>query len=207
MPLSQVREGDVIRVRTGTVIPLDGTIEAGEVMVNQASLTGESVPVARFAGSSVYAGTVVEEGNCAVRVGAQAGNGRYDTIVKMIEESQKLSSATEVRAFATADRLVPYTLAASALTWLFTRSTLRAVSVLMVDFSCAVKLAMPIAVLSAMREAGRYQITVKGGQFLEAAASLRTKASGCRMRSGRRLTPCRPTRCFCTWPSVGNWPA
>ena len=139
-------------------------------MVNQASLTGESIPVPKRPGTAVYAGTVVEEGECVLKITQQSGESRYDKIVTMIEQSEKLKSAAENRASALADRLVPYTLAGSALTFLLTRSALRASSVLMVDFSCALKLAMPLAVLSAMREAGGHHVTVKGGKYLEAVA-------------------------------------
>lgn len=169
-PLNQIRSGDCIAVRMGGMIPLDGTMMEGEAMVNQASLTGEAIPVPKRPGMSVYAGTVVEEGECVLQVSKQAGGSRYDQIVAMIERSEKLKSATEVRAADLADRLVPYTLLGSGATYLLTRNTTRALSVLMVDFSCALKLAMPLAVLSAMREAGGCHITVKGGKFLEAAA-------------------------------------
>ncbi len=165
--LSQIRPGDRIVVHTGHVLPLDGILEDGDVMLNQASLTGESVPVAKRPGSAVYAGSVVEEGNCVVRVTGALGENRYDRIVRMIEESEKLKSGAENRAYALADRLVPWCLGGSLLTWLLTGNTTRAVSVLMVDFSCALKLSMPLSVLSAMREAGRHKITVKGGKFLE----------------------------------------
>ena len=165
--LSQIRPGDRIVVHTGHVLPLDGILEDGDVMLNQASLTGESVPVAKRPGSAVYAGSVVEEGNCVVRVTGALGENRYDRIVRMIEESEKLKSGAEKRAYDLADRLVPWCLGGSLLTWLLTGNTTRAVSVLMVDFSCALKLSMPLSVLSAMREAGRHKITVKGGKFLE----------------------------------------
>ncbi len=174
VPISQVKTGDKIAVRTGGVIPLDGVVVAGEAAVNQASLTGESVAVRKAEGSLVYAGTVVEEGECVLRVEQQPGASRYDRIVSMIEASEKLKSSTENRALALADRLVPYSLAGSALTWLLTRNTLRAVSILMVDYSCALKLSMPLAVLSAMRECGSYHITVKGGKYLEAVAKADT---------------------------------
>ncbi len=166
-PLTEIRPGDKIVVHTGHVLPLDGILDQGDVMVNQASLTGESVPVAKRAGASVYAGSVVEEGNCVVRVTRTAGENRYDRIVRMIEESERLKSGTEKRAYNLADKLVPWCLGGSALTWLLTRNTTRAVSVLMVDFSCALKLSMPLSVLSAMREAGRHKITVKGGKYME----------------------------------------
>ena len=167
VPLDEIRPGDLIAVYTGHVLPLDGVIEEGDVMVNQASLTGESVPVAKGSGTSVYAGCVVEEGNCVVRVTAKAGGNRYDRIVRMIEDSERMKSGAENRAANLADKLVPWCFAGSALTWLLTGNTARAVSVLMVDFSCALKLAMPLSVLSAMREAGRHRITVKGGKYME----------------------------------------
>ena len=165
--LSQIRAGDRIIVHTGHVLPLDGIIDQGDVMVNQASLTGESVPVAKHPGAAVYAGSVIEEGNCVVRVTHAAGENRYDRIVRMIEESERLKSSTEKRAYSLADKLVPWCLGGSALTWLLTGNTTRAVSVLMVDFSCALKLSMPLSVLSAMREASRHKITVKGGKYME----------------------------------------
>ena len=174
VPLHQIRNGDSIIVRVGGMIPLDSIVEEGEVMVNQASLTGESVPVAKRPGTTVYAGTVVEEGECVLRVEQQDGGSRYDKIVAMIEESEKLKSGVENRASHLADKLVPYTLAGSALTYLLTRNLTRATSLLMVDFSCALKLSMPLAVLSAMREASRYHATVKGGKFLEAMAEADT---------------------------------
>ncbi len=169
-PLAQIAAGDRIAVRMGGLIPLDGVIEAGEVMVNQASMTGESIPVPKRPGATVYAGTVVEEGECSLRVGQQSGSSRYDKIVAMIEQSEKLKSSAESRASDLADRLVPYTLAGSGLAYLLTRNLTQALSVLMVDFSCALKLAMPLAVLSAMREAGGCYATVKGGKYLEAIA-------------------------------------
>ena len=167
VPLSQIRVGDRIIVHTGHVLPLDGILDQGDVMVNQASLTGESVPVAKHPGAAVYSGSVIEEGNCVVRVTHIAGENRYDRIVRMIEESERLKSNTEKRAYNLADNLVPWCLAGSALTYLLTGNTTRAVSVLMVDFSCALKLSMPLSVLSAMREASRHKITVKGGKYLE----------------------------------------
>ena len=173
-PIHQVRAGDLAVVRVGGVIPLDGVIAEGEVMVNQASLTGEPIPVPKRPGSSVYAGTVVEEGECVLRVTQQSGEGRYDKIVAMIEQSEKLKSAAESRAARLADKLVPYTLAGSALVYLLTRNAVRALSVLMVDFSCALKLSMPLAVLSAMGEASRFHVTVKGGKYLEAVAQADT---------------------------------
>ncbi len=166
-PLSQIRAGDRIVVHTGHVLPLDGILEQGDVMINQASLTGESVPVAKHPGTAVYAGSVIEEGNCVVRVTHVAGENRYDRIVRMIEESERLKSNTEKRAYNLADKLVPWCLGGSVLTWLLTGNTTRAVSVLMVDFSCALKLSMPLSVLSAMREASRHKITVKGGKYME----------------------------------------
>ena len=165
--LDEVKPGDRIIVHTGHVLPMDGVLEEGDVMLNQASLTGESVPVAKRPGSTVYAGSVVEEGNCVVRVTGSLGENRYDRIVRMIEESERLKSGVESRAYNLADKLVPWCLGGSLLTWLLTGNTSRAVSVLMVDFSCALKLSMPLSVLSAMREAGRHKITVKGGKFLE----------------------------------------
>ena len=173
-PLGQIRPGDRVVVRMGNVIPVDGAVLSGEVMVNQASLTGESVPVAKRPGTAVYAGTVVEEGECVLQVTQQSGDSRYDKIVSMIEQSEKLKSAAESRASSLADKLVPYTLAGSVLTFALTRNVVRAVSVLMVDFSCALKLAMPLAVLSAMREAGQHHVTVKGGKYLEAMAKADT---------------------------------
>ena len=167
VPLSQVSPGDRIIVHTGHVLPLDGILEAGDVMLNQASLTGESVPVAKRPGAAVYAGSVVEEGNCILRVTGVSGESRYDRIVRMIEDSQRLKSGVESRAGRLADRLVPWCLGGSLLTWLLTGNTARAVSVLMVDFSCALKLSMPLSVLSAMREAGRHRVTVKGGKYME----------------------------------------
>ena len=173
-PLHQIQAGDQVAVRMGSMIPLDGTITEGEVMVNQASLTGESIPVAKRPGSSVYAGTVVEEGECVLTVTQHSGQGRYDKIVTMIEESEQFKSAAESQAAHWADKLVPYTLAGSALVYLLTRNVTRAMSVLMVDFSCALKLSMPLAVLSAMGEASRFHATVKGGKYLEAMAQADT---------------------------------
>ena len=173
-PLSQIQTGDRVCVRLGGLIPLDGVITEGEVMVNQASLTGESIPVPKRAGMTVYAGTVVEEGECVLQVSGQSGSSRYDKIVAMIEQSESLKSTAESRAENLADRLVPYTLAGSMLTYLLTRNVPRALSVLMVDFSCALKLAMPLAVLSAMREAGGFHVTVKGGKYLETVAQADT---------------------------------
>lgn len=170
VPVSDVRVGDCIVVRMGGIIPLDGKVASGECLVNQASITGESMPVRKREGSLAYAGTVVEEGECVIRVEKTMGSAQYDKIVRMIEESEKLKSATEARAAHLADRLVPYSLGGTALTYLLTRNVTKAVSVLMVDFSCALKLSMPLAVLSAMRESGAHQITVKGGKFLEAVS-------------------------------------
>ena len=167
VPLRELKAGDRIIVHTGHVLPMDGVLEQGDIMLNQASLTGESVPVAKRPGSAVYAGSVVEEGNCVVRVTGTVGENRYDRIVRMIEESERMKSGAERRAYHLADRLVPWCLGGSLLTWLLTGDTTRAVSVLMVDFSCALKLSMPLSVLSAMREAGKYRITVKGGKYLE----------------------------------------
>ena len=172
--VSVIRPGDRIIVRTSNVIPLDGRVVEGEASVNQASMTGESVPVIRRPGGYVYAGTIVEEGGCVIEVTRATGSGRYDQIVRMIEESEKLKSGTEERAFHLADRLVPYSLGGAALTWLLTRNIDKAVSFLMVDFSCALKLSMPLSVLSAIREAGEHDISVKGGKFLEAVAEAKT---------------------------------
>lgn len=174
LPINKVKENDKIVVRAGNLIPLDGKIIYGEAMVNQASLTGESIPVVKNAGSYVYAGTVVEEGECIFEIDKQNGDSRYDKIVSMIENSEKLKSNTEAKASSLADKLVPYTLLGSALTYLFTRNITKTLSVLMVDFSCALKLAMPLTVLSAMRESSKYGITVKGGKFLENIAKADT---------------------------------
>ena len=174
VPVGQVQVGDRIIVRTGSLIPLDGKVVSGEAMVNQASMTGESQPVPKKAGSFVYAGTVAEEGECVIRVEKAQGSGRYDRIVKMIEDSEKLKSSAEASASHLADKLVPYTLGGTALTYLLTRNITKTLSVLMVDFSCALKLAMPIAVLSAMRESAQYHISVKGGRFLENIAKADT---------------------------------
>lgn len=161
-------------VRTGSMIPLDGKVIAGDVMVNQASMTGESVPVHKSEGAYVYAGTVVEDGECTVQVENTAGSGRYDRIVKMIEESEQMKSSAESKAAHLADKLVPWCLGGTLLTYLLTRNATKAVSILMVDFSCALKLAMPISVLSAMRQCAEAGITVKGGKFLEAVAEADT---------------------------------
>ncbi len=174
VPIGEVKAGDCIVVRTGGMIPLDGKVIDGEATVNQASITGESMPVPKGPGSYVYAGTVAEEGECVIQVEKAVGGGRYDRIVKMIEESEKLKSTAEDKASRLADRLVPYTLGGTALTYLLTRNTMKALAVLMVDFSCALKLSMPIAVLSAMRESSGYHISVKGGRFMEAVANADT---------------------------------
>lgn len=174
VPLSQVKPGDIISIRVGSVVPLDGVICEGEVMVNQASLTGEAIPVQKRIGTTIYAGTVIEEGECAVRVEQGIGESRYDRIVSMIEQSDRLKSSAEDNASHLADKLVPYTLSAAAVTYILSGNVTRALSVLMVDFSCALKLAMPLAVLSAMREASEYHATVKGGKFLEAVAKADT---------------------------------
>ena len=173
-PIAQVRPGDRVVIRAGGVIPVDGVLAEGEATVNQASLTGEPVPVPKRPGGAVYAGTVVEEGECVIEVRQASGRSRYDQIVTMIERSEQMKSAAEAKASGLADKLVPYTFAGSLLGFVLTRSVTRALSVLMVDFSCALKLAMPLAVLSAMREAGREHITVKGGKFLEAVAGADT---------------------------------
>ena len=173
-PIAQVRPGDRVVIRAGGVIPVDGVLAEGEATVNQASLTGEPVPVPKRPGGAVYAGTVVEEGECVIEVRQASGQSRYDQIVTMIERSEQMKSAAEAKASGLADKLVPYTFVGSLLGFVLTRSVTRALSVLMVDFSCALKLAMPLAVLSAMREAGREHITVKGGKFLEAVAGADT---------------------------------
>ena len=174
VPLTRVHAGDEVVVRSGNMIPLDGMVLEGEAMVNQAALTGESMPVRKTTGATVYAGTVVEEGECVLVAKAEGGANRYDKIVAMIEESEKLKSGTENRALQLADRLVPWCLAGTVATYAFTRNVTRAISILMVDFSCALKLSMPLAVLSAMRECGEYHITVKGGKYLEALAKADT---------------------------------
>ena len=174
LPLTKVHAGDEIVVRSGNMIPLDGAVIEGEAMVNQAALTGESMPVRKGEGATVYAGTVVEEGECVFVAKAEGGANRYDKIVSMIEESEKLKSSTENRALQLADRLVPWCLAGTVVTYALTRNVTRAISILMVDFSCALKLSMPLAVLSAMRECGNYHITVKGGKYLEALAKADT---------------------------------
>ena len=174
VPLTRIHAGDEVVVRSGNMIPLDGMVLEGEAMVNQAALTGESMPVRKAAGATVYAGTVVEEGECVLVAKAEDGANRYDKIVAMIEESEKLKSGTENRALQLADRLVPWCLAGTVATYALTRNVTRAISILMVDFSCALKLSMPLAVLSAMRECGEYHITVKGGKYLEALAQADT---------------------------------
>ena len=174
VPLTKVRSGDEVVVRSGNMIPLDGTVLEGEAMVNQSALTGEAMPVRKAEGSTLYAGTVVEEGECVFIAKAEGGSNRYDKIVAMIEESEKLKSSTENRALVLADKLVPWCLGATVVTYLLTRNATRAISCLMVDFSCALKLSMPLAVLSAMRECGSYHITVKGGKYLEALSKADT---------------------------------
>ena len=174
VPIGQVKVGDRIVVRTGNLIPLDGKVVSGEAMVNQSSMTGESLPIPKSVGSLVYAGTVAEEGECVIQVDKETGGGRYDRIVRMIEDSEKLKSTVEAQASHLADKLVPYTLGGTALTYLLTRNVTKTLAVLMVDFSCALKLAMPIAVLSAMRESAAFHISVKGGRFLEAMAAADT---------------------------------
>ncbi len=171
---TSVQSGDEVVVHMGNIIPFDGSVTDGEAMVNQASLTGESVPVRRVAGASVYAGTVVEEGELTLKVKSVGGSSRFEKIVEMIEESEKLKSGLESKAEHLADSLVPYSLGGTALTYLLTRNVTKALSILMVDFSCALKLAMPISVLSAIREAQQYGVTVKGGRFLEAVADADT---------------------------------
>jgi heavy metal translocating P-type ATPase len=174
VPIGDIQAGDKIVVRTGNMIPLDGKVISGEATVNQSSMTGESLPVVKTVGSYVYAGTVAEEGECVICVDKASGSGKYDRIVRMIEESEKLKSVAEDKASSLADKLVPYMLGGTILTYLLTRNVTKAMAVLMVDFSCALKLAMPIAVLSAMRESNDYNISVKGGRFLEAVANANT---------------------------------
>ena len=170
----EIKPGDRVRIHMGTVIPFDGIVTEGEAMVNEASLTGESMPVAKHESSYVYAGTVMEEGELTIRVKEISGSTKFEKIVTMIEETEKLKSAVESKAEHLADRLVPYTLAGTALTYALTRNVTKALSILMVDFSCALKLAMPISVLAAIREANAHHITVKGGKFLEAVAEADT---------------------------------
>ncbi len=172
--VSDIKENDRIVVRTGTMIPLDGVVLSGDASVNQAAMTGESEPVHKTEYSLVYAGTVIDEGELVIAVQKAQGQGRYDRIVSMIEESEKLKSESEARAAHLADRLVPYTFGATLLTWLITGNATKATSILNVDFCCALKLAMPIAVLSAMREAGDHKISIKGGKFMEAVAEAKT---------------------------------
>ena len=171
---SDVKAGDLVRVHMGNIIPFDGTVVSGEAMVNQASLTGESIPVQKNAEGIVYAGTVLEEGELVIRVDQTNGSSRYEKIITMIEESEKLKTSMESKASHLADKLVPYTLLGTGLTYALTRNATKALSVLMVDFSCALKLAMPISVLSAIREASLHNITVKGGKYLEAMAEADT---------------------------------
>ena len=170
----EIKPGDRVRIHMGTVIPFDGIVTEGEAMVNEASLTGESMPVAKHESSYVYAGTVMEEGELTIHVKETSGSTKFEKIVTMIEETEKLKSAVESKAEHLADRLVPYTLAGTALTYALTRNVTKALSILMVDFSCALKLAMPISVLAAIREANAHHITVKGGKFLEAVAEADT---------------------------------
>lgn len=174
MPVGQIQEGDVIIVRSGSMIPLDGTVCDGECTVNQSSMTGESEPVLKKSGSYVYAGTVIEEGQIKVRVSQTTGATRYEKIIAMIEQSEKLKSAAESRYTHLADQLVPYSFCGTGLIWLLTRNVTKALSVLMVDYSCALKLAMPVAVLSAMKDCSQKKITVKGGKFMEAVAQADT---------------------------------
>ena len=172
--VSDINAGDEVIVRMGNMIPLDGKVVSGTAMVNQQTMTGESMPVKKNEGSYVYGGTVVEEGECRFIVDKAAGSGRYDRIVRMIDESEKLKSATESKAADLADRLVPYSLAGTVIAYVLTRNVQTALAFLMVDYSCALKLSMPLAVLSAMRESGRHRITVKGGKFLEAVSDADT---------------------------------
>ena len=174
VPLSRIWEGDLVTVHVGSMVPLDGIVAEGEAMINQASMTGESVPVHKEAGGYVYAGTAVEEGEITICVKKAAGSTRFERIVHMIEESEKLKSSVEGKAATLADALVPWSLGGTVLTWLLTRNVTKALSILMVDFSCALKLAMPLAVLSAMREASGHHITVKGGKYMEAVAEADT---------------------------------
>lgn len=174
VPISSICEGDLVTVHLGNVIPLDGIVAAGEAMVNQASMTGESIPVRKQQGMYVYAGTAVEEGEIILCVKQAAGTTRFERIVTMIEESEQLKSSVEGKAATLADALVPWSLGGTALTWLITRNTTKALSILMVDFSCALKLAMPLSVLSAMREASNYHLTVKGGKYMETVAEADT---------------------------------
>lgn len=174
VPTSQIKDGDKVVVHMGNIIPFDGVVAEGEAMVNQASLTGESVPVRKTVESTAYAGTVVEEGELTILVKEVGGSSRFEKIVKMIEDSEKLKSGAESKAEHLADKLVPYSLGGTILTYLLTRNVTKALSILMVDYSCALKLAMPISVLSAIREASLYNVTVKGGKYLEAVAEADT---------------------------------
>lgn len=174
IPLGQIRAGELIVLRSSDIIPLEGTVVSGEMTVNQSTMTGESAPVVKNAGSYVYAGTVVEEGECLVRVTKESGKGKYDQIVHMIEESEKLKSDAEAKAYRLADSLVPYSFAGFAATYLLTRNITKALSFLMVDYSCALKLSVPLAVLSAIKEARSYGISIKGGKFMEAVSEADT---------------------------------
>ena len=174
IPVDQVLVGDIIAIRPGEQLPVDGTVISGSSSIDESMITGESMPVRKITGATVYAGTVVEEGECVLTTRAEGGANRYDKIVAMIEESEKLKSSTENRALVLADKLVPWCLGATVVTYLLTRNATRAISCLMVDFSCALKLSMPLAVLSAMRECGSYHITVKGGKYLEALSKADT---------------------------------
>ena len=189
VPVNEIQEGDLVRVHMGNVIPFDGTVTEGEAMVNQASFTGEALPVRKCGGGYVYAGTVVEEGEITLQVKKINGSSRFEKIVTMIEESEQLKSTLESKAEHLADKLVPYTLLGTGLTYLLTRNTTKALSVLLVDFSCALKLAMPISVLSAIREAGGHKITVKGGKSMEAMAEAKT----CVFDKTGTLTKAQPT--------------
>lgn len=174
VPSDEIEAGDNVRIRVGNVIPFDGEVISGEAMVNQASMTGESMPVRKGESAIVYAGTVVEEGEITISVRSTNGGSKYENIVHMIEESEKLKSSVESKASHLADQLVPYSLAGTALTYLFTRNVTKALSILMVDYSCALKLSMPLSVLSAINEAGTYNVTVKGGKYMEAIAEADT---------------------------------
>jgi len=174
VPIGNVKAGDHVVVRTSEVVPLDGKVIEGDAMVNQSSMTGEPVPVEKHVGGVVFAGTVVESGECVIEVTKESGFGKYDQIVRMIEDSERLKSATEAKAYHMADRLVPYSLIGTGVSYLITRNLNRALSFLMVDFSCALKLSMPLAVLSAIREAGDNDISIKGGKFMEAVADADT---------------------------------
>ena len=167
VPAKDIKKGDIVVARMGEVVPFDGEVADGEAMINQASMTGEAVPVRKIKGNYVYAGTVVEEGEIDVIVKETSGSGKFDKIVDMIEESEKLKSSVEGKAEHLADKLVPYSLGGTILTYLLTRNATKAISILMVDYSCALKLAMPISVLAAIRQSNDYKITVKGGKFME----------------------------------------